>query len=113
MLKYCYFLISLQKHILWYLLEATYLGTSNEYPQHVFCGEIRKNIYLAPLLSSLDQNRVDCKSIKAFTVSIYLLRKLGLSPDFLFLRPYSKGMVFFVKENYNKETKMLVTIKQI
>ena len=30
------FLISLQKHMLWYSLEAPRRGASNEYPQHMF-----------------------------------------------------------------------------
>ena len=30
------FLICLQKHMLWYSLEAPHRGASNEYPQHMF-----------------------------------------------------------------------------
>ena len=30
------FLISPQKHMLWYSLEVPHRGTSNEYPQHMF-----------------------------------------------------------------------------
>ena len=86
MLKYCYFLISLQKHILWYLLEATYLGTSNEYPQHVFCGEIRKNIYLAPLLSSLDQNRVDLQEYKSIYCFHIFVEKAWVVTRFSFFK---------------------------
>ena len=36
------FLISPQKRILWYSLEVPQQGTSNEYYNICFCGEIRK-----------------------------------------------------------------------
>ena len=35
------FLISPQKHMLWYLLEVPLWGASNEYPQRMFWGEIK------------------------------------------------------------------------
>ena len=38
------FLISQQKHMLWYSLEAPYWGASNEYPQHIFLSRNKKNI---------------------------------------------------------------------
>ena len=45
------FLISPQKHMLWYSLEVPHRGTSNEYPQHMFHGELRKILCGNPLLS--------------------------------------------------------------
>ena len=38
------FLISQQKHMLWYSLEAPHRGASNEYPQHMFLLCNKKNI---------------------------------------------------------------------
>ena len=38
------FLISPRKHMLWYSLEASHQGTSNEYPQHMFSWSNKKNI---------------------------------------------------------------------
>ena len=38
------FLISKQKHMLWYSLEAPRQGASNEYPQHMFLSRNKKNI---------------------------------------------------------------------
>ena len=38
------FLISPQKHMLWYSLEAPHRGASNEYPQHMFSWRNKKNI---------------------------------------------------------------------
>ena len=38
------FLISPQKHTLWYSLEAPHRGASNEYPQHMFSWRNKKNI---------------------------------------------------------------------
>ena len=38
------FLISPQKHMLWYSLEAPRRGASNEYPQHMFSWRNKKNI---------------------------------------------------------------------
>ena len=38
------FLISPQKHMLWYSLEAPHWGTSNEYQQHTFSWRNKKNI---------------------------------------------------------------------
>ena len=39
---YIIFLISTQKHRLWYSLEPPRRGGSNEYQQSIFCAEIRK-----------------------------------------------------------------------
>ena len=39
---YIIFLISTQKHRLWYLLEPSRRGSSNEYPQSIFWAEIWK-----------------------------------------------------------------------
>ena len=39
---YIIFLISAQKHTLWYLLEPPWRGGSNEYPQSMFCAEMWK-----------------------------------------------------------------------
>ena len=36
--------------MLWYSLEAPRRGASNEYPQHIFSGRIKKNINLLPSL---------------------------------------------------------------
>ena len=44
------FLVSSQKHMLWYSLEAPRRGASNEYPQHIFSWRNNKNIYLIPTL---------------------------------------------------------------
>ena len=38
------FLISPQKHMLWYSLEAPRRGASNEYPQHMFSWRNKKDI---------------------------------------------------------------------
>ena len=38
------FIISPQKHMLWYSLEAPRRGASNEYPQHMFLWRSKKNI---------------------------------------------------------------------
>ena len=38
------FLISPQKHVLWYTLEAPHQGASNEYSQHMFLWRNEKNI---------------------------------------------------------------------
>ena len=38
------FLITRQKHMLWYSLEAPWRGASNEYPQHMFSSRKKKNI---------------------------------------------------------------------
>ena len=38
------FLITRQKHMLWYSLEAPHRGASNEYPQHKFLSRNNKNI---------------------------------------------------------------------
>ena len=47
------FLISQQKHMLWYSLEAPRQGTSNEYPQHMFSSINKKNImWIPPLICS-------------------------------------------------------------
>ena len=38
-----------QKHMLWYSLEAPLQGASNKYPQHIFLWRNKKNIFmLAP-----------------------------------------------------------------
>ena len=47
------FLISPQKHMLWYSLEAPCRGASNEYPQHMFLWRNKKNImWIPPLICS-------------------------------------------------------------
>ena len=38
------FLISPQKHVVWYSLEMPYQGASNEYPQHMYLLRNKKNI---------------------------------------------------------------------
>ena len=38
------FLISQQKHMLWYSLEVPHQGASNEYPQHMFSSRNKKDI---------------------------------------------------------------------
>ena len=54
------FLISPQKHMLWYSLEVPNWGTSNEYPQHMFSWRNKKNIYVAtPIIWSY----VECKVV--------------------------------------------------
>ena len=44
------FLISASKHMLWYPLEASRRGASNEYPQNMFLCTDRKIIHLIPPL---------------------------------------------------------------
>ena len=46
--KITFFLISQQKHMLWFSLEAPCRGTSNEYPQHMFSWKNKKNIMWIP-----------------------------------------------------------------
>ena len=47
------FLISEQKDMLWYSLEAPRRGASNEYPQHMFSSRNKKNImWIPPLIFS-------------------------------------------------------------
>ena len=45
------FHISLQKNMLWDSLETPLQGVFNEYPQHMFCGDIRKMLCKYHLLS--------------------------------------------------------------
>ena len=44
------FFFSPWKHMLWYSFEVPHLGTSNEYPQHMFSWRNKKNIYVTPHL---------------------------------------------------------------
>ena len=46
------FLISLQKHMLWYSLEVPHQGASNEYPQHMFSSRNKKKKFNWYLLVS-------------------------------------------------------------
>ena len=45
-----FLLISPQKHMVWYSLEAPHRGASNEYQQHMFSWRNKKNINLIPTL---------------------------------------------------------------
>ena len=53
------FLISPQKHMLWYSLEVPRWGASNEYPQHMFSRRNKKNIiWISPLICSYVKSNI-------------------------------------------------------
>ena len=72
------FLISPQKHMLWYSLEVPHWGTSNEYPQHMFLWRNKKNIFLIPpQIWSYDTSR------KIWTTLYYFLMCFKLLDEWL------------------------------